>query len=98
MTWGESAGWQGSYWHAAYWFGPQQAVSPTPVYPSSGYGGGTAGGGGGTHHTTHAKSGRESSVEFVFRDGQWVFSRVVKNSDDADLLAIAQLFMLSRKP
>jgi hypothetical protein len=93
-TWGQSAGWQSNYWFAASWFGPAQA-NPNPPTPGGfgGYGGGTYGGPGGPR-----KNERGPDVEFVFRDGQWVFAGAVRSTDDTDLLTIAHLFLMARKP
>jgi hypothetical protein len=98
-TWGQSAGWQSNYWFAASWFGPAQASPnpPTPGGPGGGYGGGTAGGGG-FRSEPSTKGRRGPDVEFVFRGGQWVFSREVRGTDDTDLLTIAHLFLMARKP
>jgi hypothetical protein len=70
---------------------------PTPGGPGGGYGGGTAGGGG-FRNEPSTKGRRGPDVEFVFRDGQWVFSREVRGTDDTDLLTIAHLFLMARKP
>jgi hypothetical protein len=70
-------------------------VPPTPPTPGGfgGYGGGTAGGPGGPR-----KNERGPDVKFVFRDGQWVFAGAVRSTDDTDLLTIAHLFLMARKP